>query len=72
MVGDVSFSARHETEEEQELRLQMLAEQEREAAYAAVSKAMATYRWWGFTAILCRVRMFITGIKLRLGMKLWP
>lgn len=48
------------------------AEEERQEAYAAVSRAMASYRWWGFTSILCTIRMFITSMRLRLGMKLWP
>lgn len=65
-------SARCETEEEQALRLHMLAEQEREAAYAAVSKAMANYRWWGWTSIVIVFRMFLTSCRIKLGMKLWP
>lgn len=65
-------SARTQEDEEHAAALLRMEEAEREAAYAAVSKAMATYRWWGWTALLCKVRMFITGVKLRLGMKLWP
>ena len=48
------------------------AEREREKAYAAVSRAITSYRSWGFTALLCRFRMFCTSIRIRLGMKLWP
>ena len=68
MMQDMGPEAR--TEEEQEYERQVLAE--RQAAYAAVSKAIASYRWWGWTSISCAVRMWVTGIKLRLGMRLWP
>ncbi len=47
-------------------------EEELQAAYAAVSKAIASHRWWGWRSISNSVRMFITSVKLRLGMRLWP
>lgn len=72
MVGELTVGARHETEEEQRLRLQILAEEERQLAYAAVAKAMATYRWWGWTSIVITFRMFLTSCRIKLGMKLWP
>ena len=65
-------AARCETDDEEALRLQMLAEMERQEAYEAVSKAISSYRWWGWTMLMCRLCMFITSIKLRLGMRLWP
>lgn len=48
------------------------AEWERQEAYKAVAKALSSYRWWGWRSISNSVRMFITSIKLRLGMRLWP
>lgn len=70
-VGDFNVT-RHETDDEAQERIRLLAEWERQEAYKAVSKAMSTYRWWGWTALICKLRMFITSIKFRLGMKLWP
>jgi hypothetical protein len=65
-------SARTPEDEEHAAALIRLAEAERQAAYEAVSKAMATYRWWGFTSLLATFRIWLTGVKFRLGMKLWP
>lgn len=70
MMPSYEYTSRHETEEEAAIRVQ--ANAEREAAYAAVSKAMASYRWWGFTALLAGFRIWLTQVKFRLGMKLWP
>lgn len=43
-----------------------------EEAYAASAKAIASYRWWGFTSLMMHFRLWVTSVKLRLGMKLWP
>jgi hypothetical protein len=66
----VTHAAMEETEQEREIRL--LEDAERERAYAATSKALSSYRWWGFTNILFAFRMWCTSVRLRLGMKLWP
>lgn len=71
MVGDI-YACREESEEERDMRLQMLAEAERQEAYKAVSLALAKHRWWGWGSITRSIRMWITGVKFRLGMKLWP
>jgi hypothetical protein len=65
-------SGRTPEDEELAAARQRQADAEREAAYAAVSKAMASYRWWGFTALLASFRIWLTQVKFRLGMKLWP
>lgn len=52
-------------EEEKELHHKLLAErdalaeQERQAAYTAVSAALSSYRWWGFSNIINSVRVFV-------------
>lgn len=61
-----------ESDMEREARLTDLADAEREAAYAACSKAITSFRWWGITNIVLHVRMWITAVRLRLGQKLWP
>jgi hypothetical protein len=48
------------------------AELERQEAVAAVRKALASYRWWGLSAVLNRLRMLVTRVKMRFGMRLWP
>ena len=58
--------------EEIRLKASEKADKEREVAYLAVSKALATYRWWGFTNIVHTVRICITRIRLFLGMRMWP
>ncbi len=62
--------ARHESDDERDQRLQ--AELERQEAYAAVAKAIAQHRWWGFTSLLQSFRLWVTSVRFRLGMKLWP
>lgn len=59
-------------EHERCVEQQREADAERQEAYAAVSKALASYRWWGWTSITNAIRMWVTGVKFRLGMKLWP
>ncbi len=72
-MDDVSGPAEHETDFELQERLAMLAEQERQAAYAAVSKAIARHnRWWSIAGLVMSFRLWVTSVKLRLGMKLWP
>lgn len=44
----------------------------RELANEAVKAALAKHRWWGFTSLLSSFRIWLTGVKFRLGMKLWP
>ncbi len=52
-------------EEQQELRRELEAyraaheAREREEAYAAVAKALQSYRWWGWTNIVNAVRICI-------------
>lgn len=71
MVGDI-HACREESEEERAERLEFLAHWERQAAYEAVAVALAKHRWWGWGSITRSIRMWITGVKFRLGMKLWP
>jgi hypothetical protein len=63
-LSDEHFALRAAAEEQ--------ASRERQAAYEACKKALATYRWWGWSSILSSIRMWLTGVKFRLGMKLWP
>ena len=61
-----------EVEQCQEELTEKYRQEERQAAYAAVAKALAKHRWWGWQSISSSVRMWLTGVKFRLGMKLWP
>jgi hypothetical protein len=61
-----------ESEEDRIQRIREMEQAEYALAYAAATKALASYRWWGWTNIISTVRMWITGVKIRLGMKLWP
>ena len=42
-----------------------LANAERQLAYDAVSKAVASYRWWGWNTLLTRVRLAIQAWRFR-------
>ncbi len=44
-------------------RRDALAEQERQAAYAAVSAALAAYRWWGLTNIINTLRIWVQRLR---------
>lgn len=61
-----------ETDAQREARLDALADEEREAAYAACSKAITSFRWWGITNIILNLRLWLTGLRFKLGQKLWP
>ncbi len=46
-----------------------LAEQERQRAYAAVSAALSSYRWWGWTNIINTIRCAIQAWRQRRALK---
>lgn len=56
-------------EEEKAIHAELLAardaeaERERQAAYAAVTKALASYRWWGWTNIVNTVRIWLQSLR---------
>lgn len=56
-------------EEEKALHAELLAardaeaERERQRAYAAVSSALATYRWWGWTNIVNSIRIWMQSFR---------
>ncbi len=50
---------------EYQARREAFAKEEREAANRAVSKALASYRWWGWTNIVNTVRLKIQAWRLR-------
>lgn len=47
-------------------------QQRREAANAAVKLALARHHWWTPWSLLRSFRVWLTGVKFRLGMRLWP
>ena len=50
-------------------RREAFAAEERARAYEAVNKALATYRWYGWTNIVNTVRLFIQSVRWRLRAK---
>jgi len=71
-AGDTIDSYLAKVEAAKEEELQAARDKELQEAYAVVSKAIATHRWWGWTSLVNHARMTVTRIKLWLGMRLWP